>query len=534
MAPAHPQFVLYNTLERRAEPVNPADPEAVTVYSCGPTVYDDAHIGNFRSFLAADVLRRWLESPLCTLTDDAGRAHAGPRQVTHVMNITDVGHMTDDSSADGGGEDKMELAARRLQESKKAGTAHATADIDPTDPKQIADFYTARFAADARALGLKVALQASDDPTLLPRATDAVPGMIAMIGKLIDRGHAYAVGETGAQTVYFDVQSFPDYGSLSGNTLERLKSGAGGRVESSHQAEKKHPADFLLWKTDPTHKMKWDSPWGSGYPGWHIECTAMSLERLAEPIGRHDIDIHTGGEDNIFPHHECEHAQSCGLTGHSTFARHWMHARFLQVEGEKMSKSTGNFFTARDLFAKGHSPAAVRFELIKTHYRANANFTEQSLTDAAKRLERWRTALRACDDANGPGDRADDARAEFAAAMADDLNVAGAIAAVDRLRSRIASGEIEAGSDTAQTLRDFDAVLGVVELGGGSGPTEMEVAVFADGVEPDAAIDARLIERRDAKKAKDFAKADAIRDELAGMGLAILDRPGGKVEVRRS
>jgi cysteinyl-tRNA synthetase len=390
---------LYNTLTRKAEPLTPADPGRVTFYSCGPTVYDDAHIGNFRSFLAADLLRRWIESPLCEVTGADGSVHAGPREVVHVMNITDVGHMTDDDNADGGGEDKMEAAARRLTEAKKAGKAHALESIDPRDPYAIAGFYAGRFLEDARKLGLKVAVEAERDPTLMPRATASVPGMIRMIARLIERGYAYRAGAA----VYFDVQKFGGYGQLSGNTLDEVRGGAGGRVSDQNQAQKKHPADFLLWKADSSHVMKWDSPWGAGYPGWHIECSVMSLGRLIpggldRVLGKPDagcvLDLHSGGEDNIFPHHECERAQSCACTGGDRFARHWFHARFLQVEGEKMSKSKGNFFTARDLFARGHEPAAVRLELIKTHYRVNANFTEQGLKDSARRIEGYRTFAR--------------------------------------------------------------------------------------------------------------------------------------------
>ncbi|MEY4171404.1 MAG: hypothetical protein RLZ94_2477, partial [Actinomycetota bacterium] len=237
---------LYNTARRAIEPVVPIDPSgAVTFYSCGPTVYDDAHIGNFRSFLNADTLRRALEL-------------LGHR-VRHVMNITDVGHMTDDGNADGGGEDKMAVAGRRIAEAKKSGALPAGTDIDPTDPYAIAGFYAGRFLEDARTLGLKVAVEARDDPSLMPRPTACIPQMVALVERLVQRGHAYVAADG---VVYFDVRSFPAYGALSGNTLDQLREGEGGRINAEHQAVKRHPADFMLWKPDAHHIMKWPSPWG--------------------------------------------------------------------------------------------------------------------------------------------------------------------------------------------------------------------------------------------------------------------------------
>ena len=523
--PAATVLRLHNTLTGRTEPFVPADPARITFYSCGPTVYDDAHIGNFRSFLAADVLRRWLESPLCTLATADGGVHHGPRSVVHVMNITDVGHMTDDSAADGGGEDKMALAGRRIEEAKKAGKLPAGVDVDPRDPRAIAAFYTDRFVEDAKRLGLKVASDADADPALMPRASAHVePGMIPMIASLIERGHAYVRGEPGSRAVYFDVQSFPAYGALSGNTLEHLRGGAGGRVSGANQAQKKHPADFLLWKEDASHIMKWPSPWGEGYPGWHIECSAMARALLGEVI-----DLHSGGEDNIFPHHECEIAQSCCATGHHRFARHWFHARFLMVEGKKMSKSAGTFYTARDLFAQGHDPAAVRLELIKGHYRANTDFSLEGLRASAKTVERWRafrqTATGSPERAAGAEPRGR-AREAFAAAMHDDLNLAGAIGAINAWMN---DTQHPSPADAA-LLGEFDAVLGLLDLGQ-LASTEFSIGVFLPGVAPSPAVEALLADRAAARKAKDFARSDAIRDELKALGYAIKDVAGGRVEV---
>lgn len=551
-------FRLYNTLTRGTEPFVARNPDRITFYTCGPTVYDDAHIGNFRAFLAADLLRRWLESPLCGVSDTEGRVHAGPRRVVHVMNITDVGHMTDDSQADGGGEDKMAAAARRLDEAKKAGKLPPEVkDVDPGDPYAVAAFYTGRFLEDARKLGLQVAVEAEeaerqgDGATarrLLPRATDSVPGMIRLIERLIERGHAYAVGEAGRQTVYFDVRSFPSYGRLSGNTLDQLRAGEGGRVSEAHQAQKRHPADFLLWKSDPAHLMKWPSPWGEGYPGWHLECSAMSVASLVEPEGLLDergvvadgealIDLHSGGEDNIFPHHDCEIAQSAAAFNAepegAPFARQWFHPRFLFVEGEKMSKSRGNFFTARALFEKGHEPAAVRLELIRTHYRSNADCSERGLRDVSRMLERWRRWVGSASAENkGDPEAREMAVRGFGEAMANDLNVWGAIAAINTW-----VGQVDAPSaEDAEALGRLDEVLGVLSLEPAAAPAEEVegLASFAPGLAPVPEVVELVRARRAARESRDFARADEIRDRLLEMGYAIKDRPGGTVEVSRA
>ncbi|MBL0928417.1 MAG: hypothetical protein IBJ11_12330, partial [Phycisphaerales bacterium] len=470
---------LHNTLSGKAELFRPLKAGEVTFYSCGPTVYDFAHIGNFRSFLAADVLRRWLASPLCQrLTPDGNSDPPSPSdlpggyRVRHVMNITDVGHLVDDSALDSQGEDRMEAARHRLAEQKKSGKLppDAAGALDPADPYAIADYYARAFIDDARTLGLGVvedalALPENRRDELLPRPTRMVREMLEMVMALLRSGHAY-LGPDGV--AYFDTQSFPDYGRLSGNTLDKIKAGAGGRVSAAVRQIKKHPADFMLWKPDPTHLMRWDPrkvlndpacPLGEGYPGWHIECSAMARSRLGEVI-----DLHSGGEDNIFPHHECEIAQSRCATGRPEFARYWFHPRFLLVEGEKMSKSKGNFFTLRDLLARGFTPAAIRLELIKTHYRSNANFTEQGLKDSGRTAERWRDFIARGESsgraAHASPDDAARAREAFAAAMNDDLNVAGAIGAVNTWAGRTP----DPAAPDAALMRRFDAVLGVVRL----------------------------------------------------------------------
>lgn len=528
---------LHNTLTGRREAFVPADPAKVTFYTCGPTVYDYAHIGNFRAFLVADLLRRWIESPLCEISTAGGGVHKEPREVVHVMNMTDVGHMTDDAAADGGGEDKMEAASRRLLEAKKSGRlpADAPASFDPTNPYDIAEYYAHVFLADAETLGLKVVAEAKRDPSLMPRPTKMIAEMLALIGALIDKGFAYAVGPPGAQTVYFDVQKFPDYGRLSGNTLEKLRTGAGGRVSESNQAAKKHPADFMLWKSDATHTMRWPSPWGQGYPGWHIECSAMALGRLCGWSPAHAahantspplIDLHSGGEDNIFPHHECEIAQSRAATGQPAFARCWVHTRFLFVEGEKMSKSKGNFYTVGDLVSKGFDPAAIRLELIKTHYRTNANFTEQGLKDSTRMVERWRRFLDLADASTEAGAPNRDAADAFAAAMHDDLNIAGAIGGLNSWIGRV---DKPTRAD-AVLLRRLDESLGVLTLKPAA-PTRPESAA---GEGEAAKVDSLIAARNAARKTKNFAEADRIRAELTAMGVEITDTPTGTTWARKA
>lgn len=570
-------FRLYNSLTKRIEEFRPADPSRITFYSCGPTVYDFAHIGNFRSFLAADVLRRWLESPLCEIetgkTDGAGKAetHRGPREVVHVMNITDVGHMTEDDNADGGGVDRMEEGGRRVLELKKAGKLPpgAPANLDPSDPRQIAEFYAQAFLEDARLLGLKVVADEDarlarggmrEDPgCLMPRPTDKIAQMQAMIRELLSKGLAYMVGAPGAAgtAVYFDVRAYDrnggNYGALSGNTLDRLRAGAGGRVSAANQAGKRNPADFLLWKVDPTHRMKWEFAGppdiGAGYPGWHIECSAMSRESLGQTI-----DLHSGGEDNIFPHHECEIAQSCGASGEPTFARHWLHVRHLMVEGAKMSKSKGNFFTIRDLIAKGFDPAAIRLELIKTYYRSNANFTEQGLIDSQRMVQRWREARLEIARRSTAWLNTDlrlvwtVADADVQMAMSDDLNVALLIGRANQRindllakeydRSKIASHVTHENleAECAKPLDPYvkqpidvfaqlDPILGLLSLAPSARRTSDEGAARA--TEYKTAIDA-------ARAAKNYAESDRLRAEAEAAGYEVRMSKDGATVTKRA
>ena len=466
---------VYNTLTREKERFATLEPGVVRMYNCGPTVYNRQHVGNFRAFLFADLLRRWLE-------------YAGYR-VHQVMNITDVGHLTDDADR---GEDKIESRARR----------------EGLDPWQISRENTELFFQDLATLGVRPA-------QVYPKASEHVPEMLEMIEGLLQRGFAYQVGGN----VYFDVHRFPRYGRLSGNKVGDLEAGARVAVLE----EKRHPEDFALWKSDPHHLMKWETRFGAhGFPGWHIECSAMARKHLGERI-----DIHTGGEDNVFPHHESEIAQTEALTG-EPFATYWMHTRFLQVDGGKMSKSLGNVHSIDDVTERGFSPRALRFALMRVHYRQPLNFTWAGMQDAAAALGslddlvvRLRRAVKdAAPDANEGLELVRAARESFEQAMADDLNVTRALPPLFQLRTDVLEGRL--GSDAAREALEFllraNDVLGVIDVS-----------------EPliDRRIETLIAERQAARASRDFARADAIRDELAAAGIALEDTPQGVVRRRR-
>ncbi len=490
----------HNTLTRRIEPFEPLDPPLVTMYNCGPTVYDFQHIGNFRSFLFADVLRRFLEL-------------AGYR-VHQVMNLTDVGHMTEDDVADGRGEDKMQVASARIKQAKKEGSLPPGAIENPDNPYEVAQYYIDAFLADARSLGLTVA---DEYPQNTPRATEHISAMQRMIAKLIERDHAY-VADDGA--VYYAVESFPQYGRLSGNTLDKLRGGAGGRVIAEHQAMKRHPSDFLLWKPDPSHIMKWDSPWGAGYPNWHIECSTM----VTSVLDREVIDVHTGGEDNIFPHHECEIAQTCGVTGHELFARIWMHARHLLVDGEKMSKRKGTIHTVRDVVdgkvtGRPVEPAVLRYDLIRAHYRSNINFTAKGLEDSASAVGRFRSAAARCANGVVRADPSHPVVGQFMAALSDDLNISAALAVVfEWLKS---GGDREA--DAAGVFRTLDSVLGILP---GAGQKRGGEAADEEARQRCAGID-------EARAAGDYGRADDLRRQIVDAGYDVMTTKEGTVAKRK-
>lgn len=483
---------VYNTLTRRKELFEPLVPGKVRMYNCGPTVYSYAHIGNFASFLLADLLRRHLE-------------YSG-YEVTQVMNITDVGHLTVDHVGDAQGEDKLEKAAR---EQKK-------------DPWEIARFYEEAFHADRRLLNFL-------DAQHFPRATDHVPEMITLIEELIAAGLAY---EADGQ-VYFEIAKFPRYGILSGNSIEELSAGESGRVEAD--PNKRHPLDFTLWKKDPRHIMQWDSPFGRGFPGWHIECSAMSRKYLGEVF-----DIHTGGEDNIFPHHDCEIAQSAGVEGR-IFARYWLHRRYILVDGKKMAKSTGNFFTVKDLLDKGYQPMEIRLNLLQGHYRANSNFSLQGLEAARETLRYFRELRRNLAALpEKPAPAAETAAVQelcssrdtaFRASLDDDLNISEALAQVHALANqayKICTVR-SSGAATLGQIERWDTVLGVL----GDGATAASGAASGEKVGRSAMtapeIDRWVLDRNAARARKDFKESDRIRDKLKAEGIVIKDTPQGTV-----
>lgn len=458
---------VHNTLFKSKQDFVPLAEGKVKMYHCGPTVYNYATIGNFRSFMLADLLRRYFD-------------YKG-YEITQVMNLTDVGHMTSDADE---GEDKLEKSAR---EQKK-------------DPLRVAEFYAQAFFEDIDDLRIVRAHH-------YPKATEHIPEMIELIRKLLDRGHAYISGDN----IYYDLSTFPEYGQLSGNTLDRLQAGA--RIEIN--PEKKGPFDFALWKSDPKHIMQWDSPWGRGFPGWHIECSAMSMKYLGNTL-----DIHTGGEDNIFPHHECEIAQSEGATGEK-FVRYWMHARFLLVDGKKMSKSLGNFYTLRDLQERGQENLAIRYLLLSTSYRQPLNFTFDAVGAAGEAVRRMKDFVLRMAEAQGEGtspetsDSISKARAAFEEGLDDDLNMSAALGAIFDFMHEI--NKLDVSRQDAQAVRsammDFNRVLGVIEL-------EEE-----QGLEEE--IERLIQERQEARKARDFEKADSIRNALLARGIILEDTAQG-------
>jgi cysteinyl-tRNA synthetase len=445
---------LYNTLTRRTEVFLPQDPARVTMYVCGPTVYNYAHIGNARPYVVFGLLARLLR-----------RRFPG---VIYARNITDV-------------DDKINAAA-----------AAAGVPIG-----QITERYTAAFHADMEALG-------ADRPDVEPRATGHIAEIIAMIEALIQRGHAYAA----EGHVLFDVASFPDYGRLSRRPLDEMIAGA--RVEVAPY--KRNPADFVLWKPSTPDLPGWDSPWGIGRPGWHIECSAMSATHLGETL-----DIHAGGVDLVFPHHENEVAQSTCAHGGRTFARYWLHNGFVTMEGGKMSKSLGNILLIDEL--RRQAPAeAIRYLLLKAHYRQPLDWSESALSQAVRTLDGFYGGLR---DLAGVEAAERPLPETVEAALCDDLNTPKALAELAALANRAAR---ERSAEAKGDLLAAGAMLGLLQ----QDPEAWFRQVRAAGREVDATAVERLIaERAAARRARDFARADAIRDQLTAMGVELEDGADG-------
>jgi len=476
-------LTVFNRLTREKEPFVPLVDGQVRIYVCGPTVYDHAHIGHAKTYVSFDVMVRYLR-------------YRGDR-VRYVQNITDVGHLLDS------GEDRI---------LKKAGALSL-------EPMEVVETFTRSYFHDMDALGVQ-------RPDISPRASGHVPEQIAMTRALIDAGHAY-VSETG--NVYFDVTSFPDYGRLSGQRLDELVSGA--RVEVAEG--KRHPADFALWRrAGPEHLMQWDSPWGPGFPGWHIECSAMAMKYLGETF-----DIHGGGLENRFPHNECEIAQAEALTGR-TFARFWLLTGSLTVDGVKMSKSLGNFVTVQEALER-FRPEAVRCFILSSHYANPVDYSDAALEAAQKGWERMMGAVRLVRQtmADAPPDGAgsgflttlDQARSRFVAAMDDDFNAPAALGVLQQLTTEV-NTLLHAGQAVGRpVLEAVDAlyrelgggVLGIVpdDLADGGGQAER-----LDGL-----VRLLVALRAEARAARDFAASDRIRDEMAELGVLLEDRADGTV-----
>jgi len=444
------------------------------MYNCGPTVYKRQHIGNFRAFMMADLLRRAFEY----------QGYA----VTQIMNITDVGHLTEDDVVDSQGEDKLQKEAARRQ----------------MDPWEIAREEEKNFRDD-------LALMEIPPAHVYPRATDHVTEMIEMVERLLEKGLAYEVDGN----VYFSITDWPEYGALSGNRLEDLEVGASGRVDD--RSDKKHPLDFALWKRDEKHLMQWDSPWGRGFPGWHIECSAMARKYLGDTF-----DIHTGGPDNKFPHHECEIAQSEGCTG-KQYVRYWIHCGWLEIGGRKMSKSKGKLYTIPELLDMGYTGKDLRLFMLKQHYRAPLPFDLEMLDDAQKLRAKLNNFV-----ANEMGRRPDGpvtehiaqlithSRTKFLEGLQDDLNTSVAFAVIHEFMTAV--NRAQPSADDARCVVDFmnelDGVFGILD------PIQDKGVLDAD-------IDALIQERIDARAARNFQRADEIRDELQAKGITLIDTAHG-------
>ncbi|MET0968326.1 MAG: cysteine--tRNA ligase [Tardiphaga sp.] len=453
---------LYDTLSRDKRVFMPIDPDNVRMYVCGPTVYDFAHIGNARPVIVFDVLFRLL------------RQLYGADHVTYVRNITDV----DDKIND-----------RALRDYPGLPLNEAIRQVTETTANQ--------FAADVTALGcLPPTHQPRATEFVLPRA-DGKADMVTLIKTLIARGHAYeAEGE-----VLFDTQSMPDYGALSGRKLEDQQAGARVAVD----AHKKHPTDFVLWKQSSADEPGWDSPWGRGRPGWHIECSAMSAAYLGDVF-----DIHGGGLDLIFPHHENEIAQSRCAHGTHAMANYWLHNGFLQVEGEKMSKSLGNFVTINELL-KDWPGEVVRLNMLKTHYRSPMDWTLKGLEESAKTLDDWYWV--AADSAGGEVAR------KVIDPLLDDMNTPLVVAALHGLRNSAASGDRDDRAGFAASLR----MLGFLSETTAAWNGRKQQASGIDATK----VDGLIADRTAARARKDFKESDRIRDELAAMGVVIKDSKDG-------
>ena len=468
---------LYNTLNRKKQEFLPQEPPFVSIYVCGPTVYGHSHLGHGKSYVSFDVLIRYLRYL--------------DYKVRYVQNITDVGHLTDDADA---GEDKLQKQAL----------------LEKLEPMEIAEKYTASYFHDMDLLG-------NLRPDISPRASGHIPEQIELVKTLLEKGHAYQAGGN----IYFDVSSFPEYGRLSGRTADDQRSGT--RISTA--GDKRNPRDFALWKdAGEDHILKWKSPWGWGYPGWHLECSAMSMRYLGETL-----DIHGGGVENVFPHHECEIAQSTAATG-KQFVRYWVHNNMVTVDGRKMGKSLGNFTLLRDLFQRW-DPMVVRLYILRSHYRSPLDFSDQGLAGAKSGLERlvtFRSRLGSAESGiplQGVKELVNKTETEFRKAMDDDLNTPSALAVLFefvRAGNILLEGSVpEADKFLMAGLLDSLAtgVLGVELVSESTGGSTQDLCSILGEL------------RGYLRKNKLFQEADKLRDDLADAGYSVRDLPGGDSEV---
>jgi len=493
---------LYNTLSREIETFEPLQPGRVSLYTCGPTVYNYAHIGNFRTFLFEDLLRRWLE--------------ASGYEVFHIMNLTDV-------------DDRTIAAAREKGVSLRDHVSH----------------FIDAFHEDRRYLRIK-------DASVYPRATDFIGPMIALVEGLLKKGVAYT-GEDGS--VYFSISRFPAYGRLSRIDTRELKTGASG--VSSDEYSKEDARDFALWKAakpeDEAVGAAWDAPFGRGRPGWHLECSAMALALVGGHWGTDVLDIHAGGVDLIFPHHEDEIAQSCAYTGKQQFARYWLHGEFLNIRGTKMSKRFGNITTPRDLREDGMDAGAIRLLMFQTHYRQKLDLTDEALTgaqEASRRLGEFQSRLlesRADSDSTRFAEAADRLGRALAEALDDDLNAPRAVAALfaymNEGHAALDAGE-RPGPGALSAWEKAEGVLGVasqvviMKVTGPSGEPAGDGRELSETPPSDSgAVEQWALawarRRKDQKSAKNYAEADRIRELLRAAGWEVRDKQDGSVEVVR-
>jgi cysteinyl-tRNA synthetase len=480
---------LYNTLGKGKQEFRPLKNGSVGIYVCGPTVYGHSHIGHAKSYVSFDVIVRYLR-------------HLG-YQVRYVQNITDVGHLTDDADE---GEDKIGVRAREMG----------------LEPMEVAEKFTRSYFEDMDALNV-------ERPDISPRASGHIPEQIEMVQKLIERGHGYEANGN----VYFDVKSFPDYGKLSGRNLDELME----NVRVTDRAEKRNPADFALWKrAEGGHLMNWDSPWGRGFPGWHIECAAMGLKYLGPTL-----DIHGGGIENIFPHHEDEIAQAEGVTG-KPFARYWLHNNMVTVNGQKMGKSLGNFITLKDAFngnpplKSSVRPMVLRYFILNSHYRSPLDFSTDALGAAEKGLGRIeqtvsdiRSRLRLTNyDSPLPekiGELIEHTRDKFTAEMNDDFNTAGAIGQLNLL-TREVNRLLTTESLPKSALSAIDSVYTVL------GEDILGILGDAENASSGKTVEKELIEalvdtRSRLREKGHYYLADEIRDRLSGLGITLEDKADG-------